>query len=1001
MKNHLFIGLGGQGGKSIAELRKVFESRSKDVEKLTERGTKWDFLYIDSSLDVSNERSNWVYYGKDLKLESADFLSLKGNEAALNARSMSSLPFVAPWIGDVSLLQGFIEGGAGGIPGANQRRRLGRLLFASKADQIRKAVCEDKVTPMLENRNECVFHIFASLAGGTGSGGIVDLVTMIRTEFDDPDVDNGFPIFLYLYVTDREFTDAQVGYFHENQAAAIRDLNALIVGKLHPTLLGSAMGASTFSRGEPISQILLSSHLSGSNQLLSLSGQHQIVAEAVFERIYSYSSGDLNTTQQKAITGEDKLGSYPGEPSINVSRSFRFGSVGMRRWEVPIEQTRELLMRDLAVSCYNRLLYNNWNEKSGFSDQGIKSSSSISGYEETLSALRVFIDSKTVVENELPGLKSDLKSDFDAFYIGKVRSRFGDDDLDHYEVELRKRYRSSLRGQGVDSIFTEFSLNRVERLKEIRAKFHHILRDACTQANTPLGLDYVNRLLVELQDRIRKRLNETEKPVHDDEVLQNRMVKRRVEWDKMTVLSRPFRQKQLAHAHQEDLRSILTSDLRKRSEEEDSKLFDALVGEIGQLASDYQKAAKQITVWRDKAKDRRDRLHQDLKTASGGASSGSETIVANKMELSIENLDSHLRDQALEENLIASSSQELLQGSILSTLGNGQITQLPFLSELQSVELDESADSVLFKRAEGIHDSIRRQKNREPLLSGSVLEILRRRFSQNKDGFMKELQEFIASATCNVLLASGETQPRTLRGAKGMPSMPRMVLIVGLPRAHVFTDTIRKMIKKLMSAGDETVVGTYEHDDETQIRMLSMMYWTAARFMTVVQRLDAMYTESLKNSREGDISYFTNIDDSGEKGSRPSLLLPSHEEMRESLDAALWLGVRIYLPNSAEKLLQEEEDELMLVQRTEEGVASKGLGKSKAGLLQAADVNTINLICGSVEDALSELEEQEKIALREEVKAEDARLQKELGATTTEFAKWVKQRARIYRFLSK
>ncbi|RYD59598.1 MAG: hypothetical protein EOP83_20580, partial [Verrucomicrobiaceae bacterium] len=67
MRNHLFIGLGGQGGKSIAELRKVFAQRESDAKSLAERGVKWDFLYIDSSRDVSNNRTNWTHFGKSLK----------------------------------------------------------------------------------------------------------------------------------------------------------------------------------------------------------------------------------------------------------------------------------------------------------------------------------------------------------------------------------------------------------------------------------------------------------------------------------------------------------------------------------------------------------------------------------------------------------------------------------------------------------------------------------------------------------------------------------------------------------------------------------------------------------------------------------------------------------------------------------------------------------------------------------------------------------------------
>ena len=221
MKNHLFIGLGGQGGKTIGELRKVVANRESDVRALKSKGLDWRFLYIDSSRDVSNTRKTWTHFGEDLALNPSEFLYLKDDGGDVNARSMAQLPDVAPWIGDPTKLDEFLRG-AQGIVGANQRRRLGRLLFARNADRIRKAVCEDKITPMLGSSNCCAIHIFTSLAGGTGSGGIVDLVTMIRKEYPNASTDTGFPIFLYLYVTDRQFEEAQVGYFHGNQAAVLR-----------------------------------------------------------------------------------------------------------------------------------------------------------------------------------------------------------------------------------------------------------------------------------------------------------------------------------------------------------------------------------------------------------------------------------------------------------------------------------------------------------------------------------------------------------------------------------------------------------------------------------------------------------------------------------------------------------------------------------------------------------------------------------------------------------
>ena len=200
---------------------------------------------------MSNHRANWTHFGKNLQLDPDSFLYLKDGGEDINPRALQLRPDINPWLGDVSKLEKALEGNKG-IVGANQRRRFGRLLFANHANRIRKAVCEEKISPLLANSNECAIHIFASLAGGTGSGSIIDLITMLRTEYPSTSVSEGFPIFLYLYVTDDEFEDAQVGYFHQNQYATLRDLNALACSRIRPHLLGSNRGGEEFSDSEPI-----------------------------------------------------------------------------------------------------------------------------------------------------------------------------------------------------------------------------------------------------------------------------------------------------------------------------------------------------------------------------------------------------------------------------------------------------------------------------------------------------------------------------------------------------------------------------------------------------------------------------------------------------------------------------------------------------------------------------------------------------------------------------
>lgn len=998
MKNHLFIGLGGQGGKTIAELQKVIFSRSQDADHLKEIGQNWDFLYIDSSRDVSEERKNWVHFGKNLSLKPSSFLYLKDGGESIDARSLSLKPDVAPWIGDVDKLQGFLEGSQG-IQGANQRRRLGRLLYARNADKIKKAVCEDKIGPLLSSSNECAVHIFASLAGGTGSGCVVDLVSMIRSEFPNASANGGFPIFLYLFVTNRKFEEAQVGFFHENQAAALRDLNALACGKFKPTLFGTARGGALFAGSEPVSQILLSSHLSSKNQQLSLSQQHQIVAEAAFERIYSYASGNLDTTLQKSLTGEDLLATFSGEPVRNQLRSFRFGSVGMRRWEVPIDEVRELLARSLQVSCLNQLLFQNWSENSGAADAKLQAS--IPGFSEIEGSILSLISRESASKSYADQLADQLNGDLARFHAGKSKEGFKDLDLSGYEAELRQRYESHLDGRGANEVFRSITAERSQRVERIKTGIHELIQQAWTRSTNRLGLAYIGEVLLRAQEGVRKNVESLSAEPTRTNLLRARMDKRLGEWSKMTFLSRPLKQEKLAIAHKEDTASLLRENLRDRTAKEDVETLDSVKQMLGIMATDYQVAVSSINTMSEVAKHRRDELYDGLKALKDGRAAATDSIISNKPEFSLENLDAYLKDQSLERNLIDNACDEVASQVFQAHLGNDHLTKLGRLAEPVKVQIRETLDMVLFRKAESIHEQIKDRTHRESILTANVLDILQRRFHENPDAFQVELRKFIESASCNVDIAATELQPRDIKSDPGMPNMPRTALVIGLPNRHPFGSELAGMVKTQLSAGSTERQGVYFHDDSTQIRMLSVKYWMGARFANVVHRLEEMYRISLANDPQDDFKYFTNLDGSGEKGTRPSILLPSVAESACDMRSAMWIACRVKIEEDI-PLIKDAEIGAVLMEYDAEGMlVPHRIGESIGDLQRAADIVTICRVVDAVSAQIAGLNENVLTNLKAELRRDDSEKTKLFGPGSREHMEWVADRKRINEFLNK
>lgn len=991
MKNHLFIGLGGQGGKSIAELRKVIEQRSDDAESLKANGQRWDFLYIDSSKDVTNNRKNWTHFGKNLQLENNSFLFLRDQGQDLNAATLSLQPAISPWIGDVKRLEGFLQG-ARGIQGANQRRRFGRLLFASNADRIRTAICDQKVAPLTVNGNQCAFHIFASLAGGTGSGAIVDLVTLLRTQYPEADVDTGFPIFLYLYVTSDDFEEAQVGYFHQNQFAAIRDLNALACSKFRPTILGSNGGGAMFTEDEPITQILLSTSLNDRNQRLSLPKQHQIVAESAFERIFAYCNGDLDEASQKPLTGEDRLPSYPGEPLGNLLRSFRFGSSGMRRWEVPTEGIHEFLANDLYVSVFREMLYQNWSDTQGYLDSKVSSSNTITT--ELVQTLATLLEAALLENQELPKLLDSLSTDLLAAHTGLKREGFREKDLEDYEVVLKERFDSHLNGVGIEKTLSSFRENRGARLERISKLIGDTIGSAWGRIQSPIGLAYIPDTLLELQEKLRNRLADAGegREKAGDNGLRARMEARRGEWQKLTFLSRPVKQNALAEAHRKDVQSFLAAQLRRRVIEEDLGALGEVVTRLGNLESSFRDSVIKVEEWLQKTENRRDTLEKDLSDLH-------RDDVSNKSELSSADFEKVKERFKTEKTHLLNTSEQLKSSVILAALNGEPLYTLRNISGEREIVFWERADEMVYDRARQVHNEIIERHGIRPILTSSLLDTLKERFDQDPDSFKQELKGFIDSATASIKIDNTQFQPKVLRGDDNMPSMPRRALVLGLPRGHSFSGILEALIDPLMPAGDNTAKGIYFHEDPAQIRLLFVASWMAARFATVIKDLDKKYNHAITMNQGGDTAYFTNIDESGEENQRPSLLLPSPEESRSTMRAGLWLGQQITIDEEGTHLIEVSSEQVSLMQISENGLLPRRIAGSIAEAKATANILDISRVSDAVTQAVYGKDTVFLDAIKSLVKGEERRVREEFGAGSIEFNDWTADRDKIYELL--
>jgi hypothetical protein len=118
--NNIIIGLGGTGGEIIRHLKKRVYLHAKD-KRDEEDKIFIDYLYVDSDQSLNDDREKWKVLGEDISLKAQNKITIAGADLNGVFRNPAYYPNIVPWIGQES----------DGIKFGEQKRRLGRFLFAS------------------------------------------------------------------------------------------------------------------------------------------------------------------------------------------------------------------------------------------------------------------------------------------------------------------------------------------------------------------------------------------------------------------------------------------------------------------------------------------------------------------------------------------------------------------------------------------------------------------------------------------------------------------------------------------------------------------------------------------------------------------------------------------------------------------------------------------------------------------------------------------------------
>src|SRR5215470_13609438 len=367
--NHLLIGLGGTGGKFLRSFRKtIFQEFRSEQPK----GANVRYLYIDSSDEMmKHDDPSWKILGQSVQLPLASQLLISGLNLTSVLENISSYPGISPWIGNREMFRELLNSANAANIVGGQKRHLGRFLFACQAGKFRERL-QSLVREMeVGGVAGATFHVCAGLAGGTGSGCIVDVLAQTRLLY--PDKSNR--IIAYALLPDRNppANRAQANY-HANGYAALLELNALSTGVWRPHDLAGAK-KDRLELQDPFNNLYIFSDENEERLKVDLDRElPEIVASFLYQKIVAAAGITWDSLRRMETYENMDFRAEESPVGKRPERSRLFCTFGIKQVAYPEEEIHEYMTYQFARQAALQLQYNRWSDTVGFVDEAANQS---------------------------------------------------------------------------------------------------------------------------------------------------------------------------------------------------------------------------------------------------------------------------------------------------------------------------------------------------------------------------------------------------------------------------------------------------------------------------------------------------------------------------------------------------------------------------------------------------------------------------------------------------
>ena len=529
--NHILVGLGGTGGKILRAFKmRMFEEFPTQEER---KKLPVSLLYVDSTDEMmpkdGRARADFRVMGMDASFTNSEFLNIKAVDVEHILDHINNYPAVKGIVDNVAAVKSAI-GSLG--QAAGQKRRAGRLLFAANAvgfvNSLRNAY--GRAEAISANAAHTYIYIFAGLAGGTGSGSVVDAVVQARKAFPNANIS----VFAMMPEMNLPKADMDQGRYYQNGYAALNELNALQSGRWNPqdvTGQGEAKLYNDRVKGVADGLTVYSNVNENGLTINSLEELPKVVSDYVFARIFYINEEDkVNEDIIRAYKFEniddfaieyDETANPDSQGRIRAARSKKLNGFGIKRVMYPELRVLKHITYTVGESVLYQFKYNNWKENQGFVDM-----------ERNKDYRRDYLNKDNLSawmldEEHLTLEKKILESDpeytkFNEYWHDKAiayaeEAKKADCPLNELDNIMGEFYANHFREDGVEAFFTSKARAIQEMAREVRRTVEFSLFDKWKLGDVSIvELQKVSKLLLERIDEIRNELEAAAKDEKDN-----------------------------------------------------------------------------------------------------------------------------------------------------------------------------------------------------------------------------------------------------------------------------------------------------------------------------------------------------------------------------------------------------------------------------------------------------------------------------------------------------